>query len=52
LGLLGHAVPALGAVHGLNALLLFTAALHTARRTRESTAAAAVPAGSPLATQA
>jgi hypothetical protein len=34
LGLFGHAIPALGALHGLNALLLFSAALHTARRRR------------------
>lgn len=32
LGLLGHAIPALGALHGFNALALFTAALYTARR--------------------
>lgn len=32
LGLLGHDIPALGALHGLNALLLFTTALYTARR--------------------
>jgi Family of unknown function (DUF6220) len=34
LGLLGHAIPALGALHGLNALLLFTSAIYTARRGR------------------
>ena len=34
LGLFGHAVPALGALHGLNALALFSAAVYTARRTR------------------
>jgi hypothetical protein len=32
LGFAGHAIPALGALHGLNALMLFTAALYTARR--------------------
>jgi len=32
LGFLGHVVSVLGAVHGLNALLLFTAALHAGRR--------------------
>ena len=32
LGILGHVVAVLGALHGLNALLLFTAALYTARR--------------------
>jgi hypothetical protein len=42
LGGFAHAVPALGAMHGLNALLLFTAALHTARRGR---VVAATPAG-------
>jgi hypothetical protein len=45
LGGLGHAIPALGAMHGLNALLLFTAALHTARRSR----VAARPAPQPQA---
>jgi hypothetical protein len=34
LGLFGHAVPAVGALHGLNALLLFSAAVYTARRGR------------------
>ncbi|GIH65143.1 hypothetical protein [Microbispora siamensis] len=34
LGLLGHQIPALGALHGLNALLLFSAAVHAARRGR------------------
>ena len=32
LGFLGHELPAVGAVHGLTALLLFAVALHTARR--------------------
>ncbi|TMR08652.1 hypothetical protein ETD86_46820 [Nonomuraea turkmeniaca] len=31
-GILGHNIPLVGAVHGLNALLLFTAALYAARR--------------------
>ncbi|GAA2413260.1 hypothetical protein [Nonomuraea africana] len=31
-GVVGHSVPLVGAVHGLNALLLFTAALYAARR--------------------
>ncbi|MEV4581308.1 hypothetical protein AB0K16_49550 [Nonomuraea jabiensis] len=31
-GLLGHSIPLVGLVHGLNALLLFTAALYAARR--------------------
>lgn len=34
LGLLGHGIPALGALHGLNALLLFSAAVYAARRVR------------------
>ena len=34
LGLGGHAIPAVGALHGLNALLLFSAAIYTARRGR------------------
>jgi heme A synthase len=34
LGLAGHAIPALGAMHGLNALLLFSTAVYTARRRR------------------
>jgi hypothetical protein len=38
LGLLGHAVPAIGALHGLNALALFTAAGYTAWRARPSDA--------------
>jgi heme A synthase len=32
LGFLGHELPAVGAVHGLNALLLFAVALYPARR--------------------
>ncbi|NUW33393.1 hypothetical protein HTZ77_18440 [Nonomuraea sp. SMC257] len=34
LGLFGHDIPALGALHGINALLLFTSALYAARRDR------------------
>jgi hypothetical protein len=34
LGLFGHAIPALGGLHGLNALLLFSTAVYTARRGR------------------
>jgi hypothetical protein len=44
LGLFGHEIPALGALHGLNALLLFSAAIYTARRGRT---AAASPAAEP-----
>ena len=36
LGFAGHSVPALGALHGLNALALFTAALYAARRARSA----------------
>lgn len=32
LGILGHDIPLAGAVHGINALLLFAAALYAARR--------------------
>ena len=42
LGLLGHGMPAAGALHGLNALLLFGAAVHTGQRAR-------VPAGTQVA---
>jgi hypothetical protein len=38
LGLGGHAIPAVGALHGLNALLLFSAAVYTARRGRTARA--------------
>ena len=34
LGFLGHEIPAVGALHGLNALALFTAALYAGRRIR------------------
>jgi Family of unknown function (DUF6220) len=46
LGLLGHSVPTAGGLHGLNALLLFSAAIYTARR---DPAAAASPAASSAA---
>jgi hypothetical protein len=42
LGLLGHGIPALGGLHGLNALALFSAAIYAARRTRMDLAAPAV----------
>ncbi len=35
LGLLGHSIPAAGALHGLNALLLFSAAVYTGLRSRK-----------------
>jgi hypothetical protein len=39
LGIAGHSVPFLGALHGLNALLLFTAAIYTGLRVRRSVTA-------------
>jgi hypothetical protein len=50
---LGYAlrgIPALGALHGLNALLLFAAALHTARRARVTAASPATGANDRLTT--
>ena len=38
LGIGGHSIPFLGALHGLNALLLFSAALYTGLRVRRLTA--------------
>lgn len=43
LGELGHEIPAVGAVHGLNAMALFAAALYTARRTRTAAASKVSP---------
>jgi heme A synthase len=42
LGILGHSVPLLGLMHGLNALLLFASALYAARRAARP--AATIPA--------
>ncbi|MFI6317434.1 hypothetical protein ACIBG8_07935 [Nonomuraea sp. NPDC050556] len=42
LGYAGHDLPAMGGVHGLNALLLFAAALHTGRRAHPVSADAPV----------
>ncbi|MFD1931126.1 MULTISPECIES: hypothetical protein [Nonomuraea] len=42
LGVLGHDIPVLGALHGLNALLLFSAAIHAARLARNAGASQAV----------
>ena len=39
LGIAGHSIPFLGALHGLNALLLFAAAIYTGLRVRRSVAA-------------
>lgn len=47
LGFSGFAIPALGAVHGLNALLLFTAAIYTARRRRDVAAKPALRPAEP-----
>jgi hypothetical protein len=52
LGMFGHVVSGLGALHGLNALLLFTAALYTARRVRSAAAAEANRSGERVATSA
>lgn len=52
LGLFGHAVPAVGALHGLNALLLFSVALYTARRRRVVAPSPAVEAEAPTTTLA
>jgi heme A synthase len=41
LGILGHEVPALGALHGLNALLLFTCAAYASWRARPQPVAVA-----------
>jgi hypothetical protein len=44
LGFLGHEVPAAGALHGLNALALFCAALHAGRRISRATRNGVMPA--------
>ena len=52
LGLAGHGIPALGALHGLNALLLFSAAVFTAHRARVRAVKPAVEPEAPVATAA
>jgi hypothetical protein len=52
LGFAGHEMPAIGALHGLNALALFTTALYTARRARVPAAAPAAPADARVGTPA
>ena len=52
LGLVGHAIPAVGALHGLNALLLFSVAIYTARRRRSAAVPGAVQPDERLATPA
>jgi hypothetical protein len=42
LGIFGHSIPVLGALQGLNALLLFSAAVYAARRGRRVPASPAV----------
>jgi heme A synthase len=52
LGLFGHGIPALGGLHGLNALLLFSAAVYTARRGRAAVAGPAIEPHERVATRA
>jgi hypothetical protein len=49
LGYLAHDVPAIGGVHGFNALLIFTSALIAARRAK-APAPAPAPASAPVST--
>jgi hypothetical protein len=44
LGFLGHEIPAVGALHGLNALALFLGAIHAGRRIRTATRTGVVSA--------
>lgn len=50
LGYLGHEVPAVGALHGLNALLLFSTAIYAGRRVRSAARADAERPETPVAT--
>jgi heme A synthase len=50
LGIFGHSIPVLGALHGLNALLLFSSAVYAARRGRRAPADAAVESPQRLGT--
>lgn len=52
LGLVGHSVPPLAALHGLNAFILLGAALHAGMRSRRPAAAAASDEPEPLVTHA
>jgi uncharacterized membrane protein YtjA (UPF0391 family) len=52
LGFLGHEVPAAGALHGLNALALFTAALYAGRRIRTAPRSGALSAEEQVRTAA
>jgi hypothetical protein len=49
IGYLGHEFPLAGALHGLNALALFGAALYTARRIHAAPRRGATPAEEPVA---
>ena len=44
LGFLGHEIPAVGALHGLNALALFLGAIYAGRRIRTASRSGAAPA--------
>jgi hypothetical protein len=50
LGIAGHSVPFLGALHGLNALLLFSSALYTGLRVRRMAATPAAESPDRVAT--
>lgn len=52
LGLIGHSVPALGALHGLNAFLLLGSAVHAGMRSRRKTGVTASEEPEPLAANA
>ncbi|NUT33327.1 MAG: hypothetical protein HOV79_09650 [Hamadaea sp.] len=52
LGYGGHGIPALGALHGLNALLLFTTALYAARSARPAPVESAPAADTRVSTAA
>jgi len=49
IGFLGHEFPLVGALHGLNALVLFGVALYTGRRIRSAPRRGATPAEEPVA---
>jgi hypothetical protein len=52
LGIAGHSIPFLGALHGLNALLLFSAAFYSGLRVRRATAAGVAESPERVATAA
>ena len=49
IGFLGHEIPWVGGLHGLNALVLFAAALYTGRRIRTAPRSGVAPAEEPIA---